>query len=79
MPFALRIGPYRIGFFSNENSEPAHVHAIRDSSEAKFWLHPEARLEWNVGFADHELTRIRKIIEKNRDVLVEKWHEHHHR
>jgi hypothetical protein len=78
MPFDLRIGPYRIGFFSNENAEPPHVHAIRDNSEAKFWLNPVARLEWNTGFPGHELTRIRKIIEKNREYLLEKWHEHHH-
>jgi hypothetical protein len=79
VPWPLRVGPYCFGFFSNENLQPPHVHVIRDDCKAKFWLNPVCRLEWNVGFRGHELTRMRKIIERNRNFLLEKWHEHHNR
>jgi hypothetical protein len=79
MPIVLRIGPYRIGFFANENLEPAHVHAYRDDKQAKFWLTPYVRLAANSGFAGHELTRLRKIIEARQDILLEKWNECHNR
>ncbi|MGD1277369.1 MAG: DUF4160 domain-containing protein [Tepidisphaeraceae bacterium] len=79
MPIVLRNGPYRIGFFSNENLEPPHVHVDRDYKQAKFWLTPMVRLEANSGFAGHELTRIRRIVEQYREILLEKWHEHHRR
>jgi hypothetical protein len=79
MPIVLRIGPYRIGFFANENLEPAHVHVYRENKQAKFWLTPYIRLEANSGFAAHELTRIRKILEERESALLEKWNECHHR
>ncbi|MBT6700702.1 MAG: DUF4160 domain-containing protein, partial [Gammaproteobacteria bacterium] len=30
MPVVIRIGPYRFFFYSNENSEPAHIHIQRE-------------------------------------------------
>lgn len=39
MPFE-RIGPYRIGFYSEDvrSDEPPHVHVMRDDKEIKIWL-----------------------------------------
>ena len=36
MPTVLRIGPYRIYFWSHEPNEPPHVHVDRDANSAKF-------------------------------------------
>jgi hypothetical protein len=36
MPTIQIPGPYEFGFFSNENAEPAHVHAAREGKERKF-------------------------------------------
>ncbi|MBV8781331.1 MAG: DUF4160 domain-containing protein [Phycisphaerae bacterium] len=75
MPTVLRIGPYRIGFWSRENDEPPHVHVRRDRYGAKFWLSP-VELAENVRFPLQELTIIRKIVEANRERLLEAWNEH---
>jgi Domain of unknown function (DUF4160) len=76
MPIVLRIGPYVIGFWSKENTEPPHVHVRRERFVAKFWLDPLVELAGNRGFAAHELTKIRKIVEMNRESFLEAWHEH---
>ncbi|MES1942926.1 hypothetical protein PC39_02335 [Salinisphaera sp. PC39] len=74
MPTALRSGPYRLFFYSNENAEPPHIHIQRDEAVAKFWLRPVS-LAGNVGFASHELTRIRRIVTKYESHLMRAWHE----
>jgi hypothetical protein len=40
MPTVVRVGPYRMFFYSNEGSEPAHVHVEAGDHVAKFWLSP---------------------------------------
>jgi hypothetical protein len=76
MPVALRLGPYRFFFWSRENNEPPHVHVMRERLEAKFWLEPVVEIAENWGFARHELNRIARLVQENRDVLLEQWHEH---
>jgi hypothetical protein len=78
MPTVLRIGPYRIGFWSKENDEPPHVHVRRERASAKFWLDPHVVVARYRGFAVHEVNEIRKIVEDNRDFLLRAWHEHFH-
>lgn len=71
-------GPYSFFFFSNEGSEPPHVHALRDRRTAKLWLNP-VRLARSRGFAAHELTRIQEIVEEREAEIVEKWNEFYQR
>lgn len=75
MPTVLRNGPYRIYFFSHEPNEPPHVHVDRDNLSAKFWLQPLA-LARNFGFSPRELRRIKVLLEKNLEKLLEAWHGH---
>lgn len=76
MPKALAHDVYRVFFYSKENNEPPHVHVKRDRDEAKFWLDPVVELAGNWGFARHELNRVRRLVEDNRERLLERWHEH---
>lgn len=76
MPDVLRIGPYRFYFWSNESSEPPHIHVKRDRSVAKFWIDPTVALAKNRGFARHELATVRRLVEEHRERLLEAWHEH---
>jgi len=69
----LRIGPYRVYFYSHELGEPPHVHVDRDDRSAKFWVGPVA-LARNLGFAAHELTTIQKILEQHEQQLLDAWH-----
>jgi hypothetical protein len=72
MPTVLRKGPYRFYFYSHEPNEPPHVHVDRGDHSAKFWLQPIG-LARNLGFNPAELRRIQKIVEENRDDLLEAW------
>jgi hypothetical protein len=50
-----------------------HVHVHAPAGEAKFWLEPEIVLARNYGLSDHELTRIRRIIEAHENELCNAW------
>ncbi|MEO0540272.1 MAG: DUF4160 domain-containing protein [Cyanobacteria bacterium P01_A01_bin.105] len=75
MPTILRIGPYRIYFYSHESNEPPHIHVDRDSSSAKFWL-KSVSLAANIGFSPNELRKIQAIVEKNQEKLTGAWHDY---
>ena len=76
MPTVLRDGPYRFFFYSNEGNEPPHVHVGRDDCEAKFWLDPLSCAASD--FSEKELNKIAKLVEENRDAVLEKWNDHFH-
>ena len=75
MPTALKTGPYRLYFYSNENNEPPHIHVERDNLSAKFWLDPVG-LARNFGFNARELRTIEEIINNNLTELSEAWDGH---
>jgi hypothetical protein len=70
MPTVTRIGPYRFFFFSNEGSEPRHIHVQRDRDLAKFWIDTVA-LASSVGFRAHELRELERLVNENRQQFVE--------
>lgn len=72
MPTVLRIGPYRIFFYSADGTEPPHVHVERDASIAKVWLAP-TRVERKGGFRAHELQSIGEFVQMNEEILLEAW------
>ncbi len=74
MPTVLRVKGYRIGFYSSEPDEPAHVHVHKSGHEAKFWLGP-VQLSWNKGFREAELREIARILEMHETELIEAWNE----
>ncbi|MEM1271143.1 MAG: DUF4160 domain-containing protein [Bacteroidota bacterium] len=74
MSTVLRIGPYRFFFFSNEGSEPPHIHVERDRDVAKFWLDP-VTLDKSGGFNRTELNRLNRLVEEHQLHLLDRWHE----
>jgi hypothetical protein len=74
-PTVLRKRGYRFFFFSREETR-MHVHVQSPDGEGKFWLEPEIELARVYGLSDHELTRIRRIIEAYETELRNAWHEH---
>ena len=75
MPTILRVKGIRFFFFSNEGSEPIHIHVESGDKYAKFWLEPVA-LSRNIGFNGSELTRIHDLIHEHIKLFKEKWNEH---
>ena len=74
MPTVLRVKGYRIGFYSSEPDEPAHMHVQKAGNEAKFWLAP-VQLSWNKGFREAELREIARILLAHEAELIELWNE----
>jgi hypothetical protein len=74
MPTVMRTGPFRLFFFSNERSEPPHIHVEAAEKYAKFWLDPVS-IAGSSNFGGHELTDLGRIIDENSDFLKERWHE----
>ena len=74
MPTVLRVGRYRFFFYSNEDSEPPHIHVKAESDRAKFWLDPIG-LASNYGFRAHELNEIKTIVQEHQMDLLEAWNE----
>ena len=74
MPTVLRVGRYRLHFFSNEGQEPPHIHVKAGDDQAKFWLYP-IELALNYGFRARELSKIERIIEEHQTELMEAWNE----
>ena len=72
MPALLRVGGYRFFFYSLENQEPPHIHVAHAGRYAKYWLAPVA-LASNRGFRSHELTTIRQLVDRHRELFLERW------
>ena len=75
MPTVLRLGSYRLYFYSHEPDEPPHIHIDRDDQSCKFWLEPVA-LARNLGFNAKELRDLEKLVIDNHQQLLEAWHEY---
>ena len=69
----MRIGPYRLFFYSSDRDEPPHVHVERDDSVVKFWLDP-VRLQHAVGFRAVEQRQVQRLVEEHQAQLLEAWH-----
>ena len=79
MPTVLFIYGWRLFFYSNESTEPIHIHAENGDMECKYWLLAED-VEIREAFS-HNLTpsakrEIKKIIYKHFDLIIESWNSH---
>lgn len=74
-PVFKRDKEYTFKIFSNEE-ERMHIHVISGDKEAKFWLEPQVELAKNSGFAQHELNKLQKTIERHADRFKEQFREH---
>ncbi len=63
-------------FYSADEHEPPHVHAVKGRQQAKFWIDPIVEVVSARGFSPHELNRIEKTVVERRDEILEAWHEH---
>lgn len=75
MPTVLIWRGYRFHFFSNEGTEPPHIHVHKDGCAAKFWLR-DCSLAYNDDFKHNEIAKLRKIVRENSELFLEKWNEH---
>lgn len=74
MPTLFILLGFRFFFWSNEH-EPVHVHVSKGDSEAKYNVLNLELIE-NHGFKKNELKLIESIIEENKEIIEERWHEY---
>jgi hypothetical protein len=74
VPTVLRIGPYRLFFYSADGDEPPHVHVSREDAVAKYWLDP-LRYDHSLGFRPNELRKIQRTLAERKVELLEAWDE----
>jgi hypothetical protein len=79
MPTVMRIGPYRLHFFSDERQEPPHIHIRTPDGECKFWPMPSIALAGNRGLPAHELRAVERLVYEHHDKLRKAFHEFHNR
>ena len=75
MPTVLRREGLEFFFYSNEGTEPPHVHVWSGNGTAKFWLDP-IELSYSEDLKGAELRRAREIVEEQRDEFLRRWNEH---
>lgn len=75
MPTVFTIDGFRFFFYSNEGTEPMHIHVEKGGASAKWWLAPVA-MDSNDGFKPAQVRAVRSIIVENLERLVEAWNDH---
>ena len=74
MPIIKRIRGYRFYFWSRENDEPPHIHVSKQGKQCKIWL--DDLTVAHSYFPNHELTKIKKMVDENIIEIRNKWNEH---
>lgn len=76
MPTILFIYDWRLFFYSNEGSEPMHVHAQKGETECKFWIladEVEIREVFAYNMTSAARREVKKIIYQHFDLIVNSW------
>ncbi len=76
MPTVLRLQGLRLHFYSDEGSEPPHIHVDTGDGECKFWLDPII-LASSRNVAPQLIRRIERLVFEHQDFLKEKYDEYH--
>jgi hypothetical protein len=76
MPTVLRLLGFRFHFYSDEGTEPPHIHVDAGDSECKFWLSPPA-LAKNRGMSAVDIRRVERLVFEHQACLLEKYDAFH--
>ncbi len=75
MPKVFEQDGYRFFFYSNEH-RPIHVHVRHGDGEAVFDVEEGIDLRESQNMKMGELSKAQQLATENRQLIVEKWHEH---
>ena len=73
MPTVFYIDGFRFFFYSNEHL-PKHIHIEKAEKTAKFTIEGIEIIK-SARFNASELKQIRKLVEENQELLIQKWDE----
>lgn len=72
MPTVLRILGFRFHFYSDEGTEPPHIHVETGDGECKFWLTPVV-LARNRGISPVDVRKVERLVYEHQKFLLEKY------
>ena len=76
MPTLLLLNGLRFFFYSDESSEPMHIHVTKGNAAGKIWLEPELEVAYFYRFTKSEERTIQEIVKSHINEFKIKWHEH---
>jgi hypothetical protein len=74
MPTVLRIGSFRFHFYSDEGSEPPHIHVRTPDGECKFWLEPVSLASVR-SLKPRDVREIERLVFQHKTTLLSAYHE----
>ena len=74
-PTIVRDGPFRLFFFSREESR-IHVHVAHSDGEAKFWLTPDVTLATSTGLTPRQLNEAKLVVHVHLKEINDAWIHH---
>jgi hypothetical protein len=72
MLIVLLLKGLRFFFYSNEGTEPAHIHVMKGGAEGKIWLEPEVEIAYLHRFSKNEEKDIGEAVLANQDYFKQK-------
>lgn len=75
-PFVMEEGGITFEFYSSDRDHRPHIHAVKDRQRAKIWLEPDVRVDKRgTRMKKHDVTKARRIVEGNRELMLRRWRE----
>ena len=74
-PTVVRDGPFRLFFFSREETR-MHVHVAHPDGECKFWLTPEVALATQTGLSARQLKEAEHVVQRHYRSICDAWNQH---
>jgi len=68
----LRVSGFRFHFYSDEGTEPPHIHVESGDGECKFWLAPIA-LTRNRRMSAVDIRKVERLVYEHQTFLLEKY------
>jgi len=75
LPIVFQKDGYKFFFYSNDH-EPIHIHVRKGGGEAVFNIDDEIDLRESQGMKIQELSKAQELAEENKEIIIQKWHEH---
>lgn len=76
MPEIFRKLGFVFFFFSNDGSEPMHIHVRKAGGFAKYWIEP-IELDFSQGMKVQDIKLAQDFIEEHLELIKLKWNEIH--
>lgn len=76
MPEIFRKLGFVFFFYSNEGSEPMHIHVRKAGGFAKYWIEP-IELDFSQGMKVQDIKLAQDLIEEHLELIKLKWNEIH--